>query len=124
MMIGSLVKWLRVIHSRSGHNVDNLVIMGATDIVGEFSANPISIQTVLQERKRGTKGMNVSVMRLHSKVFSLGRKGSLAVRSCNGDRMPGVKGSLMVSTVSVRILRVCFWNSVHSAFVGILLKDF
>jgi len=70
------------------------------------------------------KGMNASVASSHSKAFSLERKGSLVIRSYSVRRMSEATGSLEVSTVRAGILRAYLWKAVHSALVGILLKDF
>jgi len=123
-MTESLGSSLRVIVSRSGHSVENLLIIGAVTIMGERRTDVMWISVVLGERNKGMKGINVSVASSHSKVLSLGSKGTLTVRSCSARRTSEVMGSSKVSTLRRRILRVCFWKSVHSSFVGILLKDF
>jgi len=68
--------------------------------------------------------MKASVVSSHSKVFSLGRKRSLAVRSCSVRSMSEATESSEVSTLRVCILRAYLRKAVHSVLVGILLKDF
>ena len=57
-------------------------------------------------------------------AISLGKRDSLAVRGCNAGRVSGATESSETSTWRVCILRACFWRFLHSAFVGILWKDF
>ena len=69
-------------------------------------------------------GMNVSETALHSKVTSLGSKGSLPVRSYNVNRTSEVTRSLESSSSNVRIPRAYLWKRYHSAFIGIPWKVF
>ena len=95
MMTESLDEKLRVIRSRPGHNIGNLVIRDATiTSVAVFeSSNPTSISAVLQERNERMKGMNPEIASLHPKALSFGRRGLFAARSCSAKRMSEVTRS-------------------------------
>ena len=108
--------------SRLGHSVGSLLTMDATATLGGFEANPIVISVVSGERKKGMKGISASVASSHSNVFSFGRKGLLAVRSCRARKTSGATSSLK-STLSFCTLRALFWKTIYSAFVGTLSKD-
>ena len=106
------------------HSIGNLAIANATTTVGGLWVNSIRMCVVFGARKREINGMKSLVAFLHLSLSSLGSKGSLPVRSCSVKRTSEVTGFLEVSTSSTRNPLAYFRKRLHSAFVGILVKDF
>ena len=127
-MTGSFGRFSSVTHSSSGHSVGSLVTTHAVAMTEWYSPSSrvMLISIVLEERNRGMKGIASPGRSSHSNVFSRGRKGSFAVRSCNGSRMSKIAGYVKAYILRFRTLRVYFRKLAHSAFVGIflILNDF